>query len=281
MKYAVCNEMFECWNTESGFDFARCFAFVAGCGYEGAEIAPFTIAPNITDIPNSKRKEIRRIAEGEGIQITGLHWLLAKTNGYYLTSPDREIRKRTAEYFCELARLCADIGGRFMVLGSPNQRSLLSGVAVEQAEDYAVEVLENTIAVLERNGVKIAVEPLTNKETDFLTTARSAVELINRIGAMEHIALHLDCKAMCGDEEPIPDLIRKYKNELIYFHANDPNLGAPGFGELRFEPILEALCDIGYDGWISSEPFDYTPGVEKIAKDGLDYLKNAEKHGKN
>ena len=276
MKYAICNEMFESWNTESGFNFARCFAFVAECGYEGVEVAPFTIAPQISGISNSTRMEIRRIAAGEGIQITGLHWLLAKTSGYYLTSPDRDIRKRTAEYFCDLARLCSDLGGQFMVLGSPNQRSLLPGVEMEQAEDYAIEVLEKTLPVLEQHGVKIAVEPLTAKETDFITTARSAVELINRIGTIEHIALHLDCKAMCGDEEPIPDLIKRYKNELIYFHANDPNLGGPGFGELRFEPILQALYDIGYDGWVSSEPFDYSPGVEKIAKAGLECMKDAE-----
>ena len=272
MRLAICNETFEPWTTEKGFPFERVFDFVKEIGYSGVEIAPFTLAGDVRQIGSAQRSEVRRQAERTGLEITGLHWLLAKTTGYYLTSPDPDIRRATTEYFHELVRLCADLGGKFMVLGSPMQRSLLPGVSKEQAASYAVEVLSSVLPMLERNGIRIAVEPLTPQETDFLTTAAETVELIEKIGAPEQIALHLDCKAMCSESLPIPDLIRQNRQHLIYFHMNDPNLRGPGFGDLKFEPIFAALHEIGYDGWASVEVFDYEPGPERLARESFEYV---------
>lgn len=279
MKYAICNEMFELWNTEKGFDFERFCRFATECGYEGVEIAPFTLATDATEISQSRRKELRRIAETVGIEITGLHWLLAKTNRYHLTSPDPLIRKKTANYFLELVRLCADLGGKFMVLGSPNQRSLLPNVSMNEALQYAEEILLETVPLCEQLGVKIALEPLPPDETDFWNTAEQVVAFIEKLGTLnakapEFIALHLDCKAMCSESEPIPQIIHKNAKHVIYVHVNDPNRQGPGFGSLQYGPILAALREIGYAGWLSLEPFDYSPGVEVLAKKSIEYLKS-------
>ena len=67
---------------------------------------------------------MRRQAEAAGVRIIGLHWLLARTEGFQLTSPDPAVRKRTGEYLAELARAAADLGGDILVLGSPVQRNL-------------------------------------------------------------------------------------------------------------------------------------------------------------
>ena len=272
MKLAICNETFEPWTTDKGFPFERVFDFVKEVGYTGVEIAPFTLAEDARNISAAKRAEVRRQAERTGIEITGIHWLLAKTTGYYLTSPDSAVRKATTDYFSELVRLWADLGGKFMVLGSPKQRSLLPGVSKEQAIVHAVEVLAGVLPMLERCNVRIAIEPLAPKETDFLTTAAETVELIEKIGDPKHIALHLDCKAMCSESLPIPDLIRHNRRHLIYFHLNDPNLLGPGFGELTFEPIFAALKEIGYDGWASVEVFDYSPGPERLARESFEHV---------
>ncbi len=74
-RYAICNETFQDW------DHGRVCDFVAECGYQGLEIAPFTLAPRITDVTNHQRLELRRQAEKAGLTIIGLHWLLAKTEG--------------------------------------------------------------------------------------------------------------------------------------------------------------------------------------------------------
>lgn len=265
MKFAICNETFRDW------PFDKAFAFAAECGYTGIEIAPFTIANLATDISAIRRAEVRRQADAAGLEVTGLHWLLAKTEGLYLTSPDAEVRRKTTEYFGELARLCADLGGRVIVLGSPQQRNLLPGVTHQQAMQHAADVLRAAVPYLEETEVTLAVEPLGPEEGDFLRTARLGVELIKMI-ASPNVRLHLDCKAMSCESVPIPEIIRQNSALLAHFHANDPNRQGPGFGEVNFLPILEALGQIDYRGWVSVEVFDYTPGVERLARESIQYM---------
>jgi sugar phosphate isomerase/epimerase len=267
MKLAICNETFQNW------PFDRAFAFAAECGYTGIEFAPFTMATYATDITAATRAEVRRQAAAAGLEVVGLHWLLAKTAGIHLTSPDAAVRRQTAEYLRELVRLCADLGGRVMVFGSPQQRNVLPGVKPEEAAQYAVEVFSSVAPALESAGIVLALEPLGPQETNFMVTTPETVDLIHRIGS-PHVRLHLDCKAMSSEAEPIPDLIARYSALMAHFHANDPNRQGPGFGALDFVPIFQALRDVRYDGWVSVEVFDYAPGIERLAQASIDYMRS-------
>jgi len=265
MRFAICNETFQDRSLEDGF------ALAAECGYEGIEIAPFTLAQRVTDLSPQRRAEIRQAIEKAGLKTVGLHWLLAKTEGFHLTSPDETIRQRTAEYLRELARCCADLGGTILVFGSPQQRNVLPQVTRAKAEDYAVEVFEKLIPELERTNTILALEPLGIQETNFVNTAEEAVAIINKLES-PRVRLHLDCKAMCSEATPIPTLLRTFREHLVHFHANDPNRLGPGFGDLDFVPIFEALLEIGYQGWVSVEVFDYGPGPERIARESIQYM---------
>jgi sugar phosphate isomerase/epimerase len=266
MKFAICNETFQDWALD------RACAFAAECGYTGLEIAPFTLAARAGDLSPEQRGEIRSQVKKAGLEIIGLHWLLAKTEGFHLTSPEAAVRQRTADYLGELARLCGDLGGRVMVLGSPQQRSLAEGVTKAQGMAYAAEVLCDVLPVLEANRVVLALEPLGPQETNFLLTAADAIELIDRVGSSQ-IQLHLDCKAMSTEATPIVDLIRRNRAVLAHFHANDPNRQGPGFGSLDFAPIFRTLKEVGYDGWVSVEVFDYAPGIERLARESIEYMR--------
>jgi len=266
-RFAICNETFGDW------PFEKAFALAAECGYQGVEIAPFTLAPWVTDIPAARRREVRTQAEKAGLQVVGLHWLLAKTTGLHLTSPDPEVRRRTAEYLGALARFCADLGGSLMVFGSPQQRNVPTGTSRADALARAVEVLRSAVPEFEKTGVTLAFEPLSPKTTNFVTTAAEAVELIDRVQS-DRCRLILDCNAMTGGEaRPIPDVLREHRSRLVHVHANDPNQQGPGFGSLDFVPILRALREIAYAGWISVEVFDYAPGPERLARESLAYLR--------
>jgi sugar phosphate isomerase/epimerase len=265
MKFAICNETFKDWPMD------KAFAFAAECGYTGIEIAPFTICDYATDISPAQRDEIRRHADTAGLEVVGLHWLLAKTTGFYLTSPDAQVRRITAKYLGDLARLCADVGGKVLVCGSPQQRNLLPGVTRDQAMDYAAEVFRAVVPVLEETSVTIALEPLGPEEGDFLVTTAEAVELAHRVGSSQ-VRLHLDCKAMATESVPFDQLIRDNHATLAHFHANDPNRQGPGFGQVDFLPILEALGQVDYTGWVSVEVFDYTPGIERLARESIEYM---------
>ena len=271
MRFAICNETFPDWPLERGFEFA------AECGYTGVEIAPFTMQPaaehaDVARITAAERQTVRKQAEAAGLEVIGLHWLLAKTTGLHLTSPDAAVRQRTTEYFKELARLCRDLGGSLMVLGSPQQRSLQPGVTYQQGLRYAAEVLAGALPTFEETGVTLAFEPLAPVLTDFVTTAAQGVELIEILSS-PHCRLHLDCIAMSTESTSIPDLLRRHRSLLAHVHANDPNKQGPGFGDLDFRPIFTALGEIDYAGWVSVEVFDFTPSPERLARESFDYMR--------
>jgi sugar phosphate isomerase/epimerase len=202
MKFAICNELFEGW----AFD--RVCRFVKDAGYGGLEVAPFTLAPLITDLPAAARADLRRQAADAGVSIVGLHWLLARTDGFYLTSPDAAVRTRTRDYIIALAGACRDLGGDLMVFGSPQQRSLLPGVSMAKAFDWATDVFRGAMPAVADAGVRICMEPLSPAETDFVNTCADAMNLAR---AVDHpnFLLHLDVKAMASESTPTTDLIRK------------------------------------------------------------------------
>jgi sugar phosphate isomerase/epimerase len=269
MRYAICNETFEGW------DHARVCDFVAATGYTGLEIAPFTLAPLITDVSASRRSELRSQAEKAGLQIIGLHWLLAKTQGFMLTSPDAEVRKRTGLYLAELARAARDLGGDILVLGSPLQRKIPEGKTRAEAEDFTLDTLSHCLRALDETGVFLCLEPLAPTETDFMQTAAEGLQIKNRLGH-DRVQLHLDVKAMSSEAKPVPEVIREFASVMKHFHANDPNRRGPGFGEVDFKPIFAALREVRYPGWVSVEVFDYTPDPETIARESIRYMRQCE-----
>ena len=267
MKFAICHELYE------NVDWATQCRLMAEAGYTGIEVAPFTISLDLPSVPMSVYESMRVEAARHGLEVIGLHWMLAKTTGLYLTSPDREVRIKTADYLRLLARVCRALGGTVMVFGSPFQRNLLPGVTAEQAADFAVEVFRSVTDTFAEQQVVLCLEPLTPKETDFINTCDDAMEIIRRV---DHptVMLHQDVKAMLGAEtESIPSLIHRHKNFCKHFHVNDTNLLGPGMGETDYHPILKALIESGYDGWVSVEVFDYKPGAQHIAMQSIEYMK--------
>ncbi len=270
MRYAICNETFTDWTWDATLECA------ARLGYTGLEVAPFTIGEHAGQVEPQKRRDLANAARRAGVPVIGLHWLLVSPKGLYVTTPDDAIRRRTADYFVDLVRLCADLGGTFLVIGSPKQRNLLPGITRERALGYAEEVYGRALPEAERCGVTLAIEPLSPVDTDFLRTGDDGIELIKRLNH-PRFRLHLDVKAMSGSEtDPIPDVIRRSAPYLHHFHANDPNLLGPGMGAVDHRPIMKALKEAGYKGWLSVEVFNYAPGPEYIARQSIDYLRRVD-----
>jgi sugar phosphate isomerase/epimerase len=266
MKFGICNETYQGW------DFARTCADVARWGYDGIEIAPFMLAEDPTELTETAACGIGGIARDAGLAVIGLHWLLLKPAGLHLTTANASVRKGTVEFARHLARLCAAMGGRIMVWGSPKQRSFPAGQSYGDAFGYAAEAMRAVCEVAGPLGVTIAMEPLGPAETNFLTTA---AETLRFIEAVAHPAcrLHLDVKAMSTESKPIPQIIDENRKYLVHFHANDPNLRGPGFGAVDFRPIFTALKAANYGGYVSVEVFDYLPDPQTIARHSIRYMR--------
>jgi sugar phosphate isomerase/epimerase len=267
IRLGICNELFEGW------DFAQVCRTVKSIGYDGLEIAPFTLGSTIFEVSVARRRELRTIVEDSGLSTIGLHWLLAKTEGYYLTTPDPLVREQTAYYLRALAEMTRTLGGSLMVLGSPKQRDLLPGVTLDQAYDYATDVFEKILPTLASFGVDLCLEPLAPSETNFLNTCDQANALIARLNH-PNLKLHLDVKAQSAEVgQTVPDLIARYARQAGHFHAQDTNLKGPGMGDVDFDPIIRSLVATGYDKWVSVEVFDYSAGAEETARQSFDCLR--------
>lgn len=266
MKFAICNETYQGW------DFAKTCDHVAETGYQAIEIAPFTLKDDPRDLTEEDAGRYGEIAKAAGLEVVGLHWLLVKPGWLHVTTPDDLLRKDTVAFGMHLARICAAMGGRIMVWGSPKQRDVSPDWEYDEAFSRAADTLRKVAEAAGEVGVSIAMEPLARTETNFLNTAEETRRLIKTV---DHPAfrLHLDVKAMSDEQKSIPEIIRESREDLLHFHANDPNLRGPGFGEMKFEPIADCLKEVGYAGYVSVEVFDYSPDPETIATQSLSYLK--------
>ena len=266
VKFAICNEIYQGWSLEDTF------AHAARVGYDGVEIAPFTLANAVTEISPIERQRIRDLAARSKIEIVGLHWLLVKPEGLYLNHTDASIRSRTANYFVELVDCCADLGGTIMVVGSPKQRNVLEGVSRQQAWDWTANTFTDAVKRAEDRGVTICFEPLSPAETNFVNTAAEAIQFVKPFNSAA-FRIILDVKAMCSEQKPMPQIIRESWPHFAHFHANDKNLKGPGFGDVDFKPIAATLREVGYNGYVSVEVFKFEEGAEIIASKSIEYLR--------
>ncbi|MBN8247768.1 MAG: sugar phosphate isomerase/epimerase [Verrucomicrobia bacterium] len=266
MRFAICNEIFKDWSWDRTCRFAR------DAGYQALEIAPFTFAPLITDLDAARRREIRTTAESAGMEISGIHWVLAHTEGFHVNHPDAGVRERTADYLVAAVDLCADLGGGFLIFGSPKRRDILDGVSSAQAVAWTRDTFAPAIRAAERRGVVLCMEPLAPSETNFLNTADDTWALVEPVGSPA-FQIMLDVKAMASEGRPVADTIRSQRGRFAYFHANDVNLKGPGFGDMDFVPIAAALREVGYDGTVSVEVFRFEEGPEAIATRSRDHLR--------
>ena len=268
MKISICNEVFEGWPIEKVFEYA------AEVGYDGVEIAPYTLADSVTQISPERRKAIRQAAEKCGIEIVGLHWLLRKPEGLSINHPDEIIRIRTQEYMEALIHLCADIGGKLLLHGSPQQRAIKEGWDPILAWEHAKGTFKGCLDAAQKRDVFYCIEPLTRTNTNFINTIDDGLRFVREV-RHPHFKLMFDCRSASENEPGVVDaLLRAIESRMLrHVHVNDANGRGPGFGQTEFVPILRTLLENNYQGYISVEVFNFDPDPRTVASRSIGYLK--------
>ena len=266
MKFATCNEYFTDWPIESVFDYA------AELGYDGVEVAPFTLADSVEDIGSARRKEIARAAEKAGVEIVGLHWLLISPEGLYINEVDEAIRHRTRDYFKSLIRFCGDLGGGVMIIGSPKQRSVREGWDYGETWKRTREVFEDCLGVAASSDTVLCIEALSADQTNFITTAAEARKMVDEIGHPNFQTM-VDVCSGSTEELPVSQLLRETASQLRHVHVNDANKRGPGFGETDFVAVMKTLRELDYTRYLSVEVFEFDPDPRTIAAGSLKYLR--------
>ena len=266
MRISLCNEVVR------DLEFSAQCALAAALGYDGLEVAPFTLdaeAPHL--IPASRRAELRRAAADAGTTITSLHWLLVAPAGLSITTADAAIRARTLDVMERLVALAAELGATLLVHGSPGARRVDADGDAARAED-AIARAGDWAA---QHGVTYCLEPLDAGQTNWCTTVDQAVQIVRRIGNPALRTMLDTCSAGNGEADTIPTLLDRWMPSglIAHIHLNDRNKRGPGQGSDRFGPVLQALRANGYTGFAAVEPFDYVPDGPTSAARAIGYLR--------
>lgn len=255
--------------------FAGQCEYAARLGYDGLEVAPYTLADDPRAIGPQQVIEARRAAADAGIAVTGLHWLLVKPEGLSISSADDTVRQRTLELMFSLVDLCAELGGKYLVHGSPAQRRIDPGDTHAAALARAQECWAAAGERAARAGVVYCVEPLSAEMTPLVNTLVDAAAVIAAAGKPALKSM-LDCSSAGRMEtEALDQLVERWLPSGLIGHVqvNDRNRQGPGQGEQQFAPLLAALIKHGYAGDIAVEPFDYVPDGPASAARAVGYLR--------
>jgi len=271
-KYAMCNE------SMAELSWAEQCRIIGDAGYQGVEIAAFTLVKEgVQEIGPARRKEMVSVMKNAGIECAGLHWLLAPPpKGLHLTTPDAALRRRTVAYLDGLIDFCGDLGGPYMIFGSPKQRNTI-GISVEEAKKHFAQGLASVADHAQRRGVKILVEPLGKRTTDVVNTMAEAWELAKRVN---HPAIQImfDFNNTVNETEPFDVLLKRHHKHVHHIHVQEQGGKHLGTGTAVNDYVraFQTLKDLRYDEWVSLEVFDFSPGGKKIAEESMRTLEQIE-----
>ena len=268
MMLSLCNEVL------GDLPFAEQCRLAQSLGYGGLELAPFTVSADPSAMTMAQAQQLARIAQDHGLVITGLHWLLVKPEGLSITHPDAAVRQRTVDFMQFLCELCAAMGGRYLVHGSPKQRLIHEGETHAVALARATDCWALAAQAAQGAGVTYCIEPLSADQTPVVNTLAQAVAVLQSVNH-PHLRTMLDTSsAGLAESVPLPALIDQWfpTGWVAHVQLNDPNRRGPGQGTMAFGPILAALKRQGYNGPLAVEPFDYVPDGLGCAARAAGYL---------
>ena len=142
-----------------------------------------------------------------------------------------------------LVRLCADLGGGYLVHGSPAQRQLSPGAEAD-GRARALDFLAEAARAAEAAGVTYILEPLSPDQTNFVTTVAEAAAIVAEVGSPA-LRTMVDCSAAGTNEtEAVADLLARHvpDGSVVHVHFNDPNRRGPGQGGARLRADRRRRC---------------------------------------
>lgn len=223
-------------------------------GAMGLEIDPATLGDDPHLLTPAAAAAIRREIEGEGVRVTGLHWLLSSYADASITDPARHAKTR--DILFGLVDLASELGARVMVHGSPSQRVARPGVSSDEAMQILAEFFAPVAERAAAAGLTYCIEPLSRAETRVINTVDEGAALCRQVGNPAFKTM-IDTSAAGLTEPPVAELVTRAlpTGRIGHIHLNDTNRGAPGTGSDPFDAILEAIRRAGWSAPLGIEPF--------------------------
>ena len=185
-----------------------------------------------------------------------------------LTSINESIRERARAYVAAMID-CAAEHNAPAIIGSMQQSNERIDRAV--ALQYFQQAIEELAPLAARKNQVLLIEPLNRYETNLLNSVQQSLEFLSSLKA-QNVRLLLDLFHMNIEEQNIAQSIRLAGPAIGHVHFADSNRRAAGFGHTDFRPIIWALRDVRYNGYLSAEILPW-PNSEAAAAQTIETFK--------
>ena len=210
--------------------------------------------------------QLRSIAGDCGIEI---HSVMDWHPG--IAEAESKTRRQVIDRIKDTIGWAAELGARVL-----ETVPMWSGEAPERADAWkrAVESYQETGAVASRNGVTLAIEPITGRSGRLVHTLAQAVALAQEV-SLDSVRVMGDTHHMHYEERDPARAVRHAAPWLVHFHFSDEERLPPSMGHMDLLGILRALAEVEFEGSVSLSEMAKVPDAETAARAAYHFMTGA------
>ncbi len=168
-----------------------------------------------------------------------------------LSAADPAIRAAAVAYMKRVVTLSKELDGEMVTVVPTAVGKVHPQAGPDEEWAWVVEGLKEVHAHAEKEGIRIAIEPLNRFETYLINRSDQALALADAVGPMCGVCL--DLFHMNIEEVDLLEVFRSAKGRIFDIHIADNNRFAPGMGSLDFASILRVIREVNYQGALALE----------------------------
>ena len=214
---------------------------VKSLGFQGVEID----SPSNLDVNEAARASKETDVEIHGV-IDSIHWQTR------LSDPDAAVRTKGREALIGALKDAKTVGASTVLL-VPGKVTNKETENFDQVWSRSQEEVRKVLPTAKDLNVKIAIEVVWN---DFLTTPEQLVKYIDEFNDPV-VGAYFDCSNMLKYGVSSANWIRALGKRMLKFdfkgYSHKNKWVAIGEGDENWPEVLEALAEVGYNGWATAE----------------------------
>ncbi len=248
---------------------------LARIGYDGIELGCASPQAWPYYLDAGQRKEIKGWLKDNNIIVSSVLPCPGGGPGANLASADKKERAWSVQYVKD----CIDLGDdldchmALIVCGW-----YIYGTPQEDAWNYARDSIADIAKYANTKGTKISLEP-TPTDSNLVETADDALIMMRQVGE-KNVGVMFDTAHAFYRNDPPIDYIYLMGKNMTHVHLTDYDRKAVGTGGADFVSIMQALKDVGFDGYVTMENGFASRGShpDSVARISLENLKAIEKN---
>lgn len=250
------------------FEFNKFYELISALNCKGVEIAPSKLWKNYPKINNDEKLLFLKDIKKFNLEFLGFHSLLFGREDLQIFK-DNNSRESTKKFIFDLIELCAELKGKNLIFGSPNNRNTFKN---SNAEEIGKAFFYEVSDYAKKFGIFICIEPLDSSMTDFLNSINETGDFIQNVGN-PYLKLHIDTKSFLISSENIEESIQKYSKLINHVHISDKNLNILKDDKQIHKQFAMSLNKINYNKYLSLEMKQNKDNEVKSIKDSISFIK--------